>query len=299
MEKINSIGIRLTLISLTFGILIFIFKFIAYFITKSVAIYSDAMESIINIFSATMAFIGIKIALKPSDSTHPYGHTKIEYIISILEALFILSASVSILWKAIHSFIQIKPISHLDKGFLFLSPSIALNFFLVYILYKGGKKENSPILISHATHLLSDILTTLGIIGGIVLAKFFNFWILDPLMGILVGINIFYMGFKLIKESISSLLDESLPEEKVASIKTIIDKTLNEAKSDFKTVGMHNFKTRKAGRKGFVEFHLTVNGNIPVKKAHHLCDELEKNIKEKHPELSVIIHVEPHKDKKK
>ena len=295
----NSKALKLTLLSLFISILIFGFKLLAFFITKSVAIYSDAMESIINIVSATIALLGTKIALKPPDEEHPYGYTKFEYFISICEASFIIGVSISIFWKAYQSFLYPKSFENLSTGFIIILITILLNSALSYFIYKQGKKENSPILISHAYHIFTDIITTGGVIAGVYIAQLSKLWIIDPIIASLISINILYFGYKIIKNSVSSLLDASLPQEKVTSIQNIIENTIkNFSHKDYKIHDIHDLKTRRAGRKGFIEFHLTVSGNMSVKMAHDLCDELEKKITDKFPELSVTIHIEPEEEKK-
>jgi cation diffusion facilitator family transporter len=296
----ESKAIKLTLVSLFVSISIFVFKLTAFLITKSVAIYSDAMESIVNIISAFIAFLGSKIALKPPDEKYPYGYTKLEYFVSIIEAFFILFASISILWKVYQQFLNPKPFINLNMGVFLILITIVLNSFLSYFIHRQGKIENSPILISHASHLFTDVLTTAGVIIGVYIAHFSKFLILDPLIGLIIGINILYLGYRIIKNSITALLDISLPKEKMDSIQKIIENTIkNSSYETYIIHDIHDFKTRRAGRKGFVEFHLTVSGDMPVREAHNLCDELEKKITEKFPEISVTIHIEPEEEKKK
>lgn len=284
---------KLTFFSFSLSLFICALKFLAYFITHSVAIYSDALESIVNIFSALLAMIGLKIAMKPSDLEHPYGHTKFEYFIAIIEGLFIVLASFSIIWKAVKTFLNPTPLEWINFGLILLMLVILLNGFLSLIIYRAGKKEASPILISHATHLFTDVLTSLGVLLGIFLAKLFKFWYIDPILAILISINILYMGYKLLKDALNSLLDVSICPEKRENIQKIVDKTILE--SNLCTAHIHNFKSRKAGRKDFIEFHLTVPKDTTVEEAHKLCDEIEKNIKKDYPEISITIHVEPDK----
>ncbi len=290
-------ALKLTILSLTVSIFIFTLKLLAYFITNSVAIYSDAIESIVNIISATMALLGIKVALKPPDEEHPYGHTKFEYLISISEAFLIIGASFSIFWKAYQSFLSPKPLESIQIGSFLVFITIFLNSFLSYILYKGGKRENSPILISHAFHLFTDVLSTLGIVTGVLIAQLIKIFILDPLIAFIIGIYILYLGGKIIKGSTIALLDVNLPSDQIKSIQDIINDTIKNYKyKDYKIYDAHDFKSRRAGRKGFVEFNLTVSGKMSVKEAHDLCNELEKKITNKFPELTVTIHVEPEKE---
>lgn len=286
-------AIKIAYLSLGLSILIFIIKLLAYFLTRSVAIYSDAMESIVNIISATIALIGLRISLKPPDKEHPYGHTKVEYVISIVEAAFILCAAGSILWKAFWAFVKPQPIEKIREGIFLLLFASFINGFISLIAYTQGKRENSPILVSHAKHIFTDVLTTLGVLLSLIFVVFLNLPILDPLIAFLVGLNILYMGYKIIQDSINCLIDVSLPQEKIASIKNIIDETIKNHPQKLEIHDIHNFKTRRAGRKGFVEFHLIVSGNMSVKSAHDICDEIEKKISETHKDITVTIHIEP------
>lgn len=295
----NSKAVKLTLLSVLVSILIFIVKLLAYFITKSVAIYSDAMESIVNIISATIAFLGTKVALKPPDQKYPYGYTKFEYFVSIIEAFFIIGAAITIFEKAYQHLLNPEFSKNLAVGFSLIFVTLFLNTILSYYIYKRGKKENSPILISHASHLFTDVITSVGVIVGVFVAHISNFLILDPIIALIVGINILYLGYKIIRTSITSLLDVSLPKEKIDSIQEIIKNTIKSyPNSPYVIYDVHDFKTRRAGRKGFVEFHLTVSGNMSVREAHNLCNELEKKITDKFPELLITIHIEPEEEKK-
>lgn len=290
-HMIHTKAYKLIRLSLIFSILICLLKFVAFFITKSIAIYSDAIESIVNIFSALFAYFGTKLALKPSDKEHPYGHTKIEYLISIVESIFILFASVSVFWKAIENIMNKKGPDNLGLGLIIILIAMLINLQLSYMIYKEGKREGSPILISHATHLFTDVITTIGVIFGIIIVYFTGFWFLDPAIGILISINILILGYRIMKDSVNSLLDVSLSKEKIEELMDIINETIN-SKYD-KHVSIKNFKSRKAGRKSFIEFDLLVPGDISVQEAHELCDEIERKIKNRFPEINVSIHVEP------
>lgn len=285
--------LQISLLSLFTGIFIFLLKMAAYFFTRSTAIYSDAMESIVNIFSAFTAYIGSKIALKPPDKHHPYGHTKVEYLTSIVEGLLIFGASLSIFYEVLQKGTKHETILNLNLSFFLLLLTLILNLILSLIIYLQGKKENSPLLLSHATHLFTDVLTTCGVFVGVWISYFFNFWILDRIIAILLGLGILFLAVKILKTSCSSLLDESLSQSQLSSILTIIQEILKEHPHKEDIYEIHDLKTRKSGRKGFVEFHLTVSGNLSVKDAHLLCDKIEEKIKEKYPEISVIIHIEP------
>lgn len=282
---------KLTKLSLFFSILICILKFLAFYVTGSIAIYSDAVESIVNIFSALLAYIGTKLALKPSDKEHPYGHTKIEYFIAISESIFILLASLSIFWKALENVLLKKGPENLGIGLIVIFIAMNINLLLSYIMYKQGKREGSPILISHATHLITDVITTLGVILGILIVYLTELWFIDSIIAVIISINILYLGYKILKDSANSLLDVSLSKEKIEELIEIINETIRNKHNN--KIIIKNFKSRKAGRKSFIEFDLLVPGHIAVQDAHDLCDEIEKRIQNKYPEISVLIHVEP------
>lgn len=289
-------AVRIAYLSLFLSLFIFGVKLTAYLITNSVAVYSDAMESIVNIISATIALIGLKVALKPPDTEHPYGHTKIEYLIAILEAVFILCAAGSIIWKAFQTFINPQSIERVSQGLFLLFIASFTNGIISLVAYRQGKRENSPILIAHAKHIFTDVLTTIGVFLSLIFVVILDLQILDPMIALFIGFNILYMGYRLVKESFNCLIDVSLPQEKVTSIKNIINETIEGHPKRSEIYDVHDFKTRRAGRKGFVEFHLTVSGDMSVRHAHDICDEIEKKISEKYKDISVTIHIEP-KDK--
>ncbi len=289
-------GFKAVILSLLVGILNFVLKLGAYFITHSVAIYSDAMESIINIVSAGMAILGMKIALKPPDEEHPYGHTKVEYLFSIVEALFILGAGFSILWEAIRSLILKHHLQHLYQGLGIVLLTLILNSIVAAYLYYSGKKENSPILLSHGSHIFADVLTTGGVIVGVVLAKISKLEVIDSIIAILVSVHILKMGISIVKESGSSLLDKSLPQEDIRKIRETLTNLLKNSCYQEIVYDITNFRTRKAGRRGFLEFDLVLPGHIPVETACKICECMKSEIKRKFPQLIVNIHIKAKKD---
>jgi len=285
---------RYTLLSLFVSTLLCGIKFLAYFLTKSVAIYSDAMESIVNIFSALFAFLGSKIAEKPPDKEHPYGHGKAEYIVSSIEGLFILFAAVSILYQAIERILNQKALENATEGLILITVSAVANLSLSYFLYKKAKSLNSSLLFSHATHIFTDVLTTIGTMIAIILIDKYRLLFLDPIIGIVIGINVVYLGYKITKTSLSSLLDRQIEREKREKIEELIENVLTQKKLDHSDNFSYCIKrTRRAGRKGFIELYINVPSYLSVKDAHALCDEIEREIKTIFPEIEVIIHVEP------
>lgn len=288
---------RTVTISLILSVILGGLKFIAYIITGSVAVLSDAMESIVNIVSAGIAFLGLWISEKPPDSKHPYGHTKIEYTVSLLEGILIIIAAIFLAKETVERFILGKTVEHILEGSLILSLTIIINSTLATTLIINGKKENSMLLLSHGYHIISDVVTTVGAVIGISLSKVTGYAFFDPLVATIICIKIVHTGFKIIRSSTSCLMDENLERDKLESIREIVNKTLEESEADTSLFSMHNVKSRKAGKLSYVDFHLSVPRDMTVKEAHDLCERIEKNIKKSHPNTNVMIHIDPDNEK--
>jgi cation diffusion facilitator family transporter len=208
--------------------------------------------------------------------------------------LFILFAAISILYQAIERILNQKALENATEGLILITASALVNLSLAYFLYKKARLLNSSILFFHATHIFTDVWTTVGTMIAIVIADKFRILILDPIVGIVIGINVVYLGYKIIKTSLSSLLDKQIEREKIERIEELIENVLAQTRSDH----LDNFsycikRTRRAGRKGFIELYLNVPSYLSVKDAHKLCDKIEREIKTIFPEIEVIIHVEP------
>lgn len=279
--------------SLLVALVVLGLKGLAYLLTGSVAFLSDALESTVNVAAALMALFAIRFARRPPDATHPFGHTKAEYLSAVLEGVLVVLAAFFIVREALPRLLHPTPLEGLGPGLLVSLLASGLNGLLAYHLIAQGRKLRSPALTADGYHVLSDVLTSLGVLLGVGFAWLTGFWVLDPLLALLVAGNILLIGFRLVRESLGGLLDEGLSQEQVARIQAVIARELKG-----KALEVHDLKTRKAGHRAFLEFHLVVPGSLSVAEAHALCDRLERALETEIPGLSVTIHVEPESERK-
>ena len=267
-------------------------KYAAFAITGSVSLYSDALESLVNVTAAVVALIAIRIAAQPPDANHPYGHTKAEYLSAVVEGALILYAAIEIVRAAWERLLDPMPLEAIGLGLLVSVGATGLNAAWAATLVRAGRRHRSPALSADGRHLWTDVVTTVGVLAGIGLATLTGWWLLDPLIAILVAINVVVEGVRLVRESVGGLMDESVSPEELASIRETIHAHMEEA------VEVHALRARHAGRHTFIEFHLVVQDGTTVDDAHALCDRLEAAVHEAVPNSSVTIHVEPeHKGK--
>lgn len=287
-----STTLRLAIGSLLIGVVVLGLKVIAWWLTGSVALLSDALESIVNLATAFAALVAIRIAARPADAEHPFGHHKAEFFSAVLEGIMIIIAALLILREAYHGFMDPKPLTAPIEGLLINGIATVINGFWAWVLVRGGRRHKSPALLADGQHLWTDVLTSAGVIIGVLLAVSTGWWILDSLMAALVAVHILWSGSKVVRESLSGLMDEAVPDEVLAEISAIISATATGA------VEAHDLRTRHAGAVTFVEFHLVVPGSMTVFDAHEICDRVEAAIHEAVPDTQVMIHVEPeHKSK--
>ena len=264
----------------------------AYLLTNSIGFLSDAMESGVNLVAAVFAVWALTYAAKPPDEEHVFGHSKAEYFSSGFEGALILVAAVSIAIAAIPRLIHPQPLEQVSIGLLLSIIASAINGGVALILLKAGKRLHSITLRADAHHLLTDVWTSVGVILGLLLVSITGWLILDPLIAILVAINIVWTGVKLIQESSSALLDASIPLQE----RQMIDELLSAY--DRQQVQFHAIRTRMAGMRKFVSFHVLVPGAWTVQQGHDLCEEIESKICQSLPNINVLIHLEPLEDPK-
>jgi cation diffusion facilitator family transporter len=262
-------------------------KMLAWWVTGSVALLSDGLESTVNVVAAFIAYFVIGYAQKPADDDHPYGHHKAEYISAVIEGVLIVVAAVLIMKEAISA---LESPAMLDAPALGLAINFvagAINAVWATILIRVGKRHRSPALTADGQHIMSDVVTSVGVLVGLVLVIITGYAILDPLMAILVACNIIYQGFKVITHSVDGLMDKAVePTEEAAIKKAIADNAKG-------SLGAHYLRTRRAGAATFVGFDLVVPADMTVCEAHEICDRLEAAIKTAQPGARVTIHVEP------
>ncbi|KQO09448.1 cadmium transporter [Sphingomonas sp. Leaf242] len=267
-------------------------KYLAYALTGSVALYSDAIESIINVVTAIAAFFAIRISLRPADADHPYGHSKAEYFSAVLEGVLILVASLAILREAYGAFLNPHALQAPALGLAVSAAATALNGAWSWLLITTGRKRRSPALIADGKHLLTDVVTSGGVIVGVLLVALTGWEILDPILAALVALNILWSGWSLIKESIGGLMDTALPTDELAAVQATINANMAGA------LEAHDLRSRHAGRMTFIDFHLVVDGAMTVDTSHAICDRIEAALKADHPDSIISIHVEPEAKRK-
>lgn len=283
---------KLAIGSIVVGVAVLALKYLAYHVTGSIALLSDAIESIVNIATAIAALIAIRFAAQPADENHPYGHHKAEYLSAVVEGALIIVAALVILREAYSAIYAPRMIEAPWLGLAINGTASIINAGWCWVLIRQGREHKSPALVADGYHLLTDVLTSLGVLVGVALAVMTGILWLDPLLAAFVALNILWSGWKLIKESLGGLLDEAVPQEKLARLRAIIAANATGA------IEAHDLRTRHAGRMVFVEFHLVVDGAMPVTAAHEICDRLERAIKEEVSDALISIHVEPeHKAK--
>jgi cation diffusion facilitator family transporter len=284
--------IKLAFAGIGIGVLVLALKYAAYVLTGSVAFYSDALESIVNVATAVTAFIAIRVSARPPDANHPYGHHKAEYISAVVEGVLIVIAAIAILQKAYFGFIAPRPIEAPTMGLLFNGVATAVNGLWCAVLFRAGRRNRSPALLADARHLLTDVATSVGVFIGVALVTLTGWLILDPLMAVVVAFNILWWGWVLVRQSIGGLMDEAVPEDELEKIRQAISTGAQGA------IEAHDLRTRHAARATFVQFHLVVPGEMSVAESHAICDRIEEAIKSDVPDAVVTIHVEPeHKAK--
>lgn len=278
---------RLAIVSIFVGIAVLFIKLYAFYLTSSIALYSDALESTVNIASAIAVLIAVRIAAKPADQNFPYGHHKAEYFSAVLEGVMIVIAALLIFREAYSGFFQPRILETSFAGLFVNGIASLINGFWCYILLKKGRQHQSPALLADGWHLLSDVISSVGVTAGLLLAYITGWHLLDPILASLVAINILWSGWRIIRDSVSGLMDQAVDAETLDKFYTIIAAEAKDA------IEVHDIRTRQAGNMIFIDFHLVVPGQMSVLEAHEICDRIEDALELSAPQILVTIHVEP------
>ncbi|MGO9391769.1 cation diffusion facilitator family transporter [Rhodoblastus sp.] len=273
--------------SLAISLAVLVIKGFAYWLTGSVALFSDALESVINVATAIAAVIAIRYAQMPPDREHPYGHHKAEYLSAIIVGALIIVAGVTILKEAYEGFLAPKPIDAPLLGIAVSSIATVMNAAWSYVLIRTGRSQRSPALVSDGKHLLADVVTSVGVVVGVGLVVITGIHVLDSVIAALVALHVLWSGWEVIQENSGGLLDAAPPEEELKQINDIISEHSVEA------IEVHGVRARNAGSATFIDFHLVVPGAMTVARSHAICDRLEAALKDSLHEPIVTIHVEP------
>jgi len=279
---------RMAYLSIATSVGTIVLKFGAYFLTGSVSLWSDALESLVNLAAGLVALGALMVAEQPADDRHSYGHDKAEYFSSGVEGALILVAAVSIIWSAAQRLVDPQPLVRLGPGIFVAFLAGAMNFATARVMLRVARQHDSITIEADAKHLLTDVWTSVGIIGGLLVVMAMPQWaILDPLMAVAVGIHIIVTGVGLLRRSADGLMDAALPPAEVKRADALIRAELPEGSS------FHALRTRKAGARRFLEFHLLVPGTMSVQDSHSLCDRIEAALMADLAKVHVTIHVEP------
>jgi len=270
------------------GITVLGIKLLAYFISNSVALLSDAMESIVNIAASGLMFFSIHISEKPADDSHNYGHQKIEEISSMMEGLFIVAAALLIVYAAAGRFFEYAELFELDLAIGISMLATALNAGLSWFLARTARESGSAALEGDAKHLLSDVISSAGVWVGLFVVQLTGWSSMDSILAFAVAALIARMGIGLVIKSSHHLMDRSCKEEEKKMREILL-------RHRFHFIDFHDVKTRRHGNQVFADLHLSVDGSLSVKDAHDLTDHLEEELKEELPNISLTIHIEPKK----
>lgn len=262
----------------------------AYLLTGSVGLLSDAVESIVNLLGASMALGMLTIAARPADQDHSFGHSKAEYFASVVEGLLILIAAAGIAYTGIERIFNPRPIEQAGIGLLVSVCASVINFVVARILMTAAKKYTSITLEADAQHLMTDVWTSVGVITGVGVVALTGWTRLDPVVALIVAINIVWTGVGLVRRSVAGLMDSSLPEAEQKIIAEVMDKYRA------KQIEFHALRTRQAASRRFISVHLLVPGAWTVHDAHHLAEDFEGEVRAVLTEAIISTHLEPIED---
>lgn len=281
---------RYAWLSVVTAVAIILLKVAAYLLTDSIGFLSDALESVANIVAAVITLVALIVAARPPDREHAFGHSKAEYLSSGAEGTLIILAAIFIAVQAVIRLANPVPLQQVGLGVLVSAVAAIANLIVARILLKAGTQHRSAALTADAHHLLTDVWTSVGVIVGVALVGLTGWLWLDPVIALIVAVQIVYTGFKLVRGAINGLLDAGLPEEEVGEVQGILD--------GYKESGVtyHALRTRQAGAQRFVSVHIQVPGNWSVQQGHELLEAIEHEVREKLFPVNVITHIEPVED---
>jgi len=281
---------RFAWLSVAVAVLTIGLKTTAYWLTGSVGLLSDALESLVNLLAAIMALAMLTLAAQPADEEHAYGHSKAEYFSSGVEGALILLAAASIGWTAWDRLLHPQPIEQVGLGLAVSVAASILNFVVARILLAAGRRYHSITLEADAHHLMTDVWTSVGVLVGIAAVALTGWERLDPIIALLVAANIIWTGVQLVRRSALGLLDTALPEEEQAAVRQVLERYVGSE------VQFHALRSRQAGARRFISLHVLVPGSWTVQRGHTLLEQIERDIRDALPSVTVFTHLEPLED---
>lgn len=267
--------------------LVLAIKFGAWWVTRSSVLLADAAESGLDLITASMLVLAIRFSARPPDEGHPWGHGKVEYFSAGFQGALILGAGIGIIARSAYELRLGHVPESLELGLGLSLLATLINLALALSLMRAGRRLHSPALSSDGRHNLTDVFTTLGGYAGLGLAAWTGYWFLDPLVAILVSLNILYVGMGILRGAVGGLMDAALEDHELELIRETIAAHMGDA------LEFHDLRTRRSSGRAFADFHLIVSGDQSVAAAHELCDHIEKALEAAVHGLQVTIHVEP------
>ncbi|MEH6820463.1 MAG: cation diffusion facilitator family transporter [Dietzia psychralcaliphila] len=268
-------------------------KLVAWWVTGSVGLLADAAESVVNLVAAVVALIAITVAERPADDDHQFGHSKAEYFSAGVEGAMIFVAATFILYTGVERLLNPVPIGSLGLGLAISVVAAVVNGVVGTLLVRAGIRHRSPTLRADGKHLLTDVVTSVGVVVGVALVWLTGWEFLDPIVAIAVGLNILFIGYRLVHESGMGLMDATLPDEDNQAIQAVLDRHRQPGRIDF-----HELRTRESGKWRFVEFHALVPGDWSVERGHDLVEKVEQEIHSALPHSHITTHLEPIEDER-
>jgi cation diffusion facilitator family transporter len=281
---------RFAWLSIGAAIITIALKTTAYWLTGSVGLLSDALESLVNLVAAIMALAMLTIAARPADEMHAFGYGKAEYFSSGLEGALVLLAAASIAWTAVPRLFAPQPLEHIGIGLAVSVLASAINFWVARVLMKAGKEYRSITLEADAHHLMTDVWTSAGVVLGVGVVALTGWVHLDPIIALLVAANILRIGSQLLGRSVSGLMDATLPAAERDAIKQVLNRYESQG------IEYHALRTRQAGTRAFVSLHVLVPRDWTVQRGHDLLEQLERDIRASVPGAQLFTHLEPQGD---
>lgn len=269
---------------------VFALKLVAFVITGSVGLLSDALESTVNIVAALVAIVALRAASRPGDADHHYGHGKAEYLSALVEGLMILVAALLIIWTAVERLINPQPLEQLGVGLAISIIASVINGAAALVLVRAGRRNRSIVLEADGKHLLTDVWTSAGVVLAVGLVGLTGWDVLDPLIAIAVALNILVAGWFLIRDSTAGLMDSALPQEDNEIILSVLREHATAE------ISFHAVQTRASGRQRFVSMHVLVPGDWSVQQGHDILCALEDDLHQALDHLTVHTHLEPRED---
>lgn len=262
-------------------------KLVAWRLTGSVALFSDALESIVNVVTAIVALVAVRLSAKPADAALPYGYHKAEYFSAVIVGVMIIVAAILIFREAYYGYLSPELPEAPIPGLLVSAGASIINVLWALVLISQGRRARSPALVADGKHLMTDVVSTAGVLIGLVLVVLTGWAALDAVLAALVAVNILWSGWGVIRDSVGGLMDAATPPETQAQIRAMIAANADGA------IEAHDIRTRQAGRMTFIDFHLVVPGAMSVDEAHTICDRIEARLKQDIEDVMITIHVEP------